>query len=740
MSEGNGQSGSGNGAPEDIKLDEVMREFLSESRENLEDFENVLLESERKVGDSRENLDRLFRCIHSIKGSSAFLQLAKLEEVAHVGETLLGRLRDGRLLLSDRVISALLQLVDVIRRLLDQIEQTGSEDGVQTQEVVRELQLVSQVDDDAVDGDADEETSAKDASVATRAMPLGGGKIRVDVHLLDKLMNLVGELVLARNQVVQLGESDAALGRRDSTVVQRLNLVTTELQETAMKTRMQPLSTVFSRFPRIVRDVAKATGKSVNLQMQGRETELDKSIIEAIQDPLTHLVRNAVDHGIESRDERKKRGKPSEGQLILLGYHEGGMVNIEIHDDGAGIDVAQVKRRAIERGLCTPERVDQLSERETLDFLFSPGFSTAREVTTVSGRGVGMDIVRTKIEQIGGTVDIQTRQGEGTTIKIKIPLTLAIIPALVVSCERTRYAIPQASVLEVVRLDDEDDSLGVEEVQGAPVYRLREKLLPVAYLSRELGLESAARAEGTALVVLQADDRSFGLVVDEVHDTEEIVVKPLWKHLKGLSIYAGATVMGDGRVALILDALGLEQRVTVVTEDAKPRTKSLEEQAVAELKQDQELLLLCEQGQDGRLAIPLTNVARLEEVEPRHVERVGGKTAMQYRGEILPLMELADVLEERRAVPRDAETKTPERRDSIPVVVFGDAGRHFGLMVDGILDILEIKLAVQQRATRRGVLGTMVIQDRITEVLDVEATLERASIRPKARPSARGLA
>ena len=403
-----------------------------------------------------------------------------------------------------------------------------------------------------------------------RGSAVSDSTIRVDVGLLDKLMNLVGELVLARNQVLQFTSQSA-----DSAFLatsQRLNLITTELQGSVMKTRMQPIGNVWSKLPRVVRDLAAACGKEVRLEMEGKETELDKTIIEAIKDPLTHIVRNSVDHGIERPETRVERRKPAEGCLKMRAYHEGGQVIIEITDDGGGIDCERVKQKALQRALITPEQAARMSDHEALYLIFLPGFSTAEKVTNVSGRGVGMDVVKTNIERIGGTVDLQSQPGKGTTLKIKIPLTLAIIPALIVTSGGDRFAIPQVSLLELVRLEVEQASQQIEFIHGAPVYRLRGQLLPFAYLNRELRLNDAdddglkPSVEATTIVVLQADGHPFGLVVDEINDTEEIVVKPLGKQLKGVASFAGATIMGDGRVALILDVLGLAQRAGVVAE------------------------------------------------------------------------------------------------------------------------------------------------------------------------------
>src|SRR5579863_9305112 len=468
-----------------------------------------------------------------------------------------------------------------------------------------------------------EDSDAPQAQAANRAAAgegasrgsVGDSSIRVDVVLLDKLMNLVGELVLARNQVLQfsnLAEDPAIVAPS-----QRLNLITTELQEGVMKTRMQPIGNIWSKFPRTVRDVAMTCGKQVRIEMFGQETELDKTIIEAIKDPLTHLVRNSVDHGIERPEARVATGKSAEGCVTLRAYHEGGQVNIEIGDDGAGLDQEKIRRKAVERSLLTAEKAAQMIEREILNLIFLPGFSTADKITNVSGRGVGMDVVKTNIEKIGGTVDVQSTPGVGTTVKTKIPLTLAIIPGLVVRSGNERFVIPQVSLIELVRIDGDPARTGIEMVHGVPVYRLRGRLLPLVYLAREWKSEKkstgdAAEDDGVNnMVVLQADGRQFGLIVDEIRDTEEIVVKPLDRRLKGLKTFAGATIMGDGMVALILDVMGLALRASIISE-THDRAAAGAAFEVADERGEKQAFLVFIGPDDARMAVPLDTLARLE--------------------------------------------------------------------------------------------------------------------------------
>jgi two-component system chemotaxis sensor kinase CheA len=495
---------------------------------------------------------------------------------------------------------------------------------------------------------------------------------------------------------------------------------------------MQPIGNIWNQFPRTVRDVALGCGKEVGIEMEGKETELDKTIIEAIKDPLTHLVRNSVDHGIELPEDRVKAGKDRSGRLILRAFHEGGQVNIEITDDGAGLNVERIRKKAIERSLITSEQSARLSEREVFNLIFLPGFSTAEKVTNVSGRGVGMDVVKTNVEKIGGTVDVQSALGRGTTVRVKIPLTLAIIPALVVTCGGDRYAIPQVSLLELVRLKADEVAKGIELVHGAPVYRLRGRLLPLVYLDRELKLAPDKRPESERdkavnIVVLQADERQFGLVVDQINDTEEIVVKPLRKQLKTVKTFAGSSIMGDGKVALILDVLGLAQRASVVTETRDRALAGKVAEAAATAGDKQTFLLFAGPG-DSRMAIPLSTLARLEEFPVAQVEMSGSQWVTQYRGRILPLIRLNVVLEERRNKLRALQGPPAADSGPLPVLVLRHDGRSFGLVVEQILDIVEDRADVKSAATRPSVLYSVVIGERVTELLDIPAILRSADL------------
>lgn len=737
---------------------EIIKEFLVESYENLDLLDREFVALEREPA-ARDRIAAVFRTIHTIKGTAGFLGLPRLEALAHAGESVLSLLRDGDIDLTPSTTSALLSMVDGVRAMLKCLEASGNEGNETYASVIEILKAICErpatsdapapllgeillkagaVDpgdlDAAIEQQKDDPRKIGEILLARNSVKpealvdalraqtdahagVSDSSIRVDVGLLDKLMNLVGELVLARNQILQFGAQ-----RKDAAFVstsQRLNLITTELQAGVMRTRMQPIANVWNRLPRVVRDLSVACGKQVRLELEGKETELDRTIIEAIKDPLTHIVRNAIDHGIETSSVRLAAGKSATGVLHLRAFHEGGQVNIEISDDGGGIDPDKVRKKAVQNGLVTADRALHMGDRELLRFIFMPGFSTADRVSNLSGRGVGMDVVRTNIEKIGGTVEVQSQLGHGASIKIKIPLTLAIIPALIVSSRGERFAIPQVSLRELVRLEGDQIRTGVERIHGVPVYRLRGKLLPLVYLHEVLHLVAEAPAATINIVVVRADDRQFGLVVDAVSDTEEIVVKPLGKELKSLSTFAGATIMGDGRVALILDVLGIAQRANVVSE---VRDRSLAENAQESRVsgEEKQALLLFRVCKDSRMAIPLSLVARLEEFPRERLERAGAHDVIQYRGEILRLIDL------RAMLGRSPIGEDEASGDLLQVVVSSENGRSVGLIVHRILDIVEESVAMKHRTSLQGILGAAIIQGKVTDLLDVHAAIRQA--------------
>lgn len=727
--------------------DELVHEFLVESHEGLDQLDQQLLRLEDDPGNV-EVLSAIFRTFHTIKGTSGFFAFSKLEAVAHAAENLLSRLRDGTLQLDTERANVLLRTVDALREILGRVEATGNEGEPSYPELRQELArlidaagapraaappaprpepptnpeaappppeaaAVARTPEAAPTAAAPAAAPAAEGEATGRTAAASETSVRVDVGVLDSLMNLVGELVLARNQILQhvssVDQADLV------STSQRLNRITTDLQEGVMKTRMQPIKTVWSKFPRIVRDLTRACGKRATLRMEGEDTELDRTVLDAIKDPLTHMVRNAIDHAIEPVEERVARGKSPEGTLLLRAYHEGGQVNLEISDDGRGIDLDRVREKAVERGLVTRERLERMTERDVIQLLFLPGFSTAQRVTNVSGRGVGMDVVRTNVEKIGGTVDLHTSRGLGTVVRIKIPLTLAIIPALVVSVGAERYALPQASLLELLRLEDARARDAIEMVHGAPVFRRRGDLLPLVSLCEQLGgpndLQRVLEDGLLNIVVLQADDRQYGLVVDRVHDSEEIVVKPLGPQLRAIPIYAGATIMGDGRVALILDARAIGERAGVLGDNERI-ARLVDDSAGGPDGASERTLLVFELGPGRRGAIPLDTVARLEEIDARRIELAGGQAVIQYREEIMPLVSLNG-----SALGAPGANAGATR---LNVIVHAVGGRNVGLVVDEIHDIVRASVTIDPSLRHRGIRGSVVVADRVTDLVDVD--------------------
>ena len=738
--------------------DEVVTEFLAEAAEILDSLERDLVAVDGGELDPSDVIAGTFRAFHTLKGTSGFLGFDRLGGVAHAGEDLLCAIREGGVHWTRAVTDILLEVLDALRAILDVAARTEKDGDDAYPELVARLRALASPHEPGAPA-ASPPTPAPAPPAAAEPKPVfrptapaptllrqpsptaapapesapavekaqparptapdphpesGEGTLRVPVPVLDGLMGLVGELVLARNQLVC--QEAAREDPRLAATTQRIHQLTTGLQEAVMKARMQPIDNVFSRLPRVARDTAQACGKQVRLVTSGQDTELDKTLLEAIKDPLTHVVRNAVDHGIEQADVRAAAGKPPEGTVSVRAFHDGGQVIVEVEDDGGGVNLGKVRAKAVSLGLVSAEEAERLSERETLELVFRPGFSTAEAVTKISGRGVGMDVVRTNVERIGGSVEMIAVQGRGTTCRIRVPLTLLIVPALIVACRHERFALPQASLVELVRVAPEREAQMVVDVHGSLVLRLRGALLPLLDLAKVLGVGAAGRAPDGALsvVVLAAEGRQFGILVDEVADTEEIVVKPLARRLQALGAFSGATVRGDGRVALVLDVAGIARRSGILA-DADARSGAVAASAAAAVKRP---YLILRGRNDGRLAIALGEVARIEEIAPEAVELVGGAEAMQYRGSVLPLVRIAAALNE--GAGRGGVEHSSEK---LQVVVQRWGGREVGLVVESILDVTEEDVAIDPTRARPGVAGCAVIQGRITEVLDTAAVL-----------------
>jgi two-component system, chemotaxis family, sensor kinase CheA len=736
-------------------MDELTREFLIESQEGLDRMERCLTELEERPQDAGLIGD-IFRSVHTIKGTTGFLGFKRLEKLAHAGENLLGLLREGKLTADGPTITGMLQLLDGLRSILKSIETEASEgEGVDAVLIGRleELQAPAQAHvkqhahakaaahtaqaysattlppvpappahvsepEQAEAGpsvepavapvakapvEADDPTKPRVQATGTAAE----STLRVDVALLNRMMNLVGELVLTRNQVLQATSSDPNM----TMLSRRLDMVTADLRESVMKARMQPVSNIFSKMPRIVRDLSQVLGRRVRLQVEGQDTELDKSLLEAIKDPLTHAVRNSLDHGIEPPDVREAAGKDPEGMLKLKASHEGSHVVIEVSDDGAGIAVEKVRAKALERGLITPERAAHLVERELLQLIFLPGFSTATAVTNVSGRGVGMDVVRTNVEKIGGKVEIDSRVGKGTTLKLRIPLTLAIIPALIVRSVNQSFALPQGALSELVHIPPEMAAASIEWIEDAPLYRLRGKLLPLVFLDRLLmpGVEHKVATErDNFIAVLDADGRRFGLVVDGLADPEEIVVKPLSAVLKDIGLYSGATVLGNADLALILDPSSIAMKAGIAMSSQEEAARAAEAESNAEAAKSPEYLLVEVAGRQA--AVPLADVLRIEQLKVSRIEYIGYRPVLNFEGQLLPVEDSGGVLAAAQGNP-DAQ---------IIVVVCSEGNRQVGIAVSHVLDVAAGGDLFEAGSDRR-TSGVTLLKSRVTGVVDLGA-------------------
>jgi two-component system, chemotaxis family, sensor kinase CheA len=528
--------------------------------------------------------------------------------------------------------------------------------------------------------------------------------IRVNVDTLEHLMTMVSELVLTRNQLLEIArrQDDSAY----KVPLQRLSHVTAELQEGVMKTRMQPIGNAWQKLPRVIRDLSAELGKKIELVMQGSETELDRQVLEVIKDPLTHMVRNSADHGIETPAERRALGKPERGTIRLNAYHEGGTITIEIADDGKGLNYAAIRKKAVERGVASEAEIERMSDAQIGKFIFHPGFSTAQAVTAVSGRGVGMDVVKTNIELIGGTVEIRSDQGEGTTFTIKIPLTLAIVAALIVSACDQRFAIPQVAVLELVRIKPGSDH-AIERINSSPVLRLRDRLLPIVPISKLLGLSGAEADAGEEgfVVVTQVGRQRFGILVDGVFHTEEIVVKPMSSKLRHIQLFSGNTILGDGAVVLIIDPNGVARMVGSCAGDSRFNTEEPAEEETAE-ESENTTLLVFRGGSQSHKAVPLSLVTRLEEIDASKIEWVGGRPLIQYRGHLMPLV----------AADANIEIK---KEGTQALIVFSYEDRSMGLVVDEIVDIVDDTLNIELVNDRSDLVGSAVVRGRATEVVNV---------------------
>lgn len=715
-----------------IEDEELLGEFIVESNEHLANIENELLAIEEGGANIDVDLvNKVFRGVHSIKGAAGFLGLSTIKELAHSLENLLNKIRSKELVPDSENTTLMLRAGDTLRVLINDAANSNSTD---VSDQIAALDGVVDGAGAAAPTDTTEDTpepaepevAPQPAPVEVAAAPVAPptpaepaanksaapaveSSIRVSVGVLDQLMNLAGELVLSRNQLMQAVISQERMGLEAA--AGDLDQVTSSLQEAIMQTRMQPIGSVFGKFPRIVRDLSSQLGKQCKIEIEGKEVEVDKTIIEAIGDPLTHLIRNSVDHGVESPEKRAAAKKNPEGTVWLRAFHKAGKVCIEIQDDGGGIDPAKLKGKALERGLISADRAEQMSDREAVRLIFHPGFSTAEKVSDVSGRGVGMDVVRTNIEKLGGNVDVDSEVGVGTNIRVTLPLTLAIIPSMIVKCGGERLALPQANIAELVRLRPGEVSSRIDRVKSAEVLRLRGALLPLVRLDKSLGMlpqDTTDQNSPMNIIVCETGQVRYGLIVDGIHDSEEIVVKPLGMHLKGCNCLAGATILGNGRVALIIDAAGIASEAGVqLTHESNEQEESMHQGG--EHQNSQSLLLFSSDPAD-RFAVPMGIVARIERVRSDQIDTVGGQELLQYRGTTLPLVAVEDKL----------NVKARPTFERVYVIVFTLGEREVGLIAPQLEDIREVVCVIDDETFREpGVAGSLVIDDRATRLLDV---------------------
>ena len=744
-------------------MDDLLREFLTETSESLDVVDVELVRFEQDPNNAGI-LDNIFRLVHTIKGTCGFLGLPRLEALAHAAETLMGKFRDGMPVTGDAV-TLILSTIDRLKQVLADLEQNEQEPEGSDADLIGELErratdgtaaaapaaaapakkeepkqavgsIIAQtlerplrpgeVSLDELERAFRETASEAPKVEAKKAEPkkaeakpaarkaagepdeektdtkVANQSIRVNVETLENLMTMVSELVLTRNQLLEIVRR-----HEDSEFkvpLQRLSNVTAELQEGVMKTRMQPIGNAWQKLPRIVRDLSAELEKDIELEMHGAETELDRQVLDLIKDPLTHMVRNSADHGLETPEERRNAKKPEKGTIRLSAYHEGGHIIIEISDNGRGLNTERIKAKAIANGLASEIDAEKMTEAQIHKFIFAPGFSTAAKVTSVSGRGVGMDVVRTNIDQIGGTIDVKSVMGEGSSFTIKIPLTLAIVSALIVEASGDRFAIPQLSVIELVRAQTNSEHR-IERIKDTPVLRLRNKLLPLIHLKKLLKIDDGGESEpeNGFIVVTQVGNQTFGIVVDGVFHTEEIVVKPMSTKLRHINMFSGNTILGDGSVIMIIDPNGIAQSVGSSTATTSEEESEAQRNAAIEKTIS---LLVFRAGSPEPKAVPLSLVTRLEEVDSKKIEFSNGRHLVQYRGQLMPLIRVTE----------DVRVKTEGAQ---PLLVFSDAGRSMGLVVDEIVDIVEDKLDIQVGSETPGVLGSAVVKGQATEIIDV---------------------
>jgi two-component system chemotaxis sensor kinase CheA len=699
---------------------EILQAFVEESRENLDALDRDLVVLETRPDDP-DLLAQVYRAVHTIKGTCGFLGFGRLEALTHSGEDLLDALRSGKLALDADITTSLLRLIDVVRVVLDRIEATGDEGDDDNSEVIAALaghlegeSARTTVPDRAVEVDPAAPVVEALPGAVTPLVQAQESSVRVDVGVLDNLMDLVGELVLTRGQIAHVAADDDEGPLRPA--YRLLDRITTELQESVMRARLQPVGVVTGKFPRIARDLATSMGKRVRVELDGEEVGVDRAVNETLKEALLHLVRNAVDHGLETPDERIAAGKDPEGCLRIRASHAGGRVQVEISDDGRGVDPKRLAARAVSAGALTRGDADALTAHGALQLMFLPGLSTKDEVTTVSGRGVGMDAVRESLDQLGASIEVASEIGSGTVFRINVPLTLAILPSVLVWSGGQRYALPQIHVREVVHLEPDEVLRSVDDVDGVRIHRLRGRLLPLVAMSEQMRV-SPTSLPGLTIVVVELDGRRFGITVDAVGDTVEAVVEPLTQATRSIAMFAGVTLLADGQAALIVNLDELAAAAGLVT----TRVDAAAPAEAPATTQERSLLLATAAG-GARVAVPLAAVVRLEHFPGERVQRSRGGDVIDYGDAILPLLPASQVLAGLGA----GEHASLGRAEYVPTIVCRSSAGSVGLVVERIDDVVAEPARSSSDASEPSVGRRVVIDDTVTELIDIDALIATA--------------
>lgn len=753
-----------------LQNEEYIESFVEEARTHIEVAENSLIKIDLAAPD-KETINSIFRAVHSMKGTAGFFNLNNIVSLSHCMENILGEVRSGKKGISSDMIDVLIGSIDKLKELVEDVlnseernikkcldslkkfmdsNETKSFENETPQKEV-EVAVQEDIQENSVQEDAltdklptlenmctnleslvsctneinknlnpiieNENENIKDKLSGTKRSVNVEDSIRVHISLLNNLLNLASEMVLGRNQLIRGMEKHRKLIPGIDSILQNIDHITTELQEKVMQTRMQTVANVFNKFPRLIRDLSKKLGKEIDLKIEGAEVELDKSIIETLADPLTHLIRNAADHGIELPDDRQKAGKPRYGTINMCAYHESGYVNIDIIDDGKGINVEKIKQKAFEKGLIERYDLNGMNEHEALQLLFKPGFSTADEITDVSGRGVGMDVVKNNIDKMGGTIEIFTAIDKGTTFRLLLPLTLAIIPSIIVEVQNQKFALPQVNLQEIVRIKPGDEQRKIEFVNNAEVLRLRGGLLPIVPLADVIELPKVENKNRiTRVLVVKIGSKKIGLCVDGIYGSEEILVKPLPLFIKECRCYSGVTIMGDGKIAMILDPEGIIEKANMHFADTLEDKNSIKDDTEEILLREQQSLLIFKCSGEESLAVDLSMVSRVEEIQKEDIEHLGDCEFIKFRGDTLRVIRPEDYL------PISRNNASEQK---MYVIIPKFLGCSIGIIIRQIEDTIQTRIKfASEGIDSKGIIGATIIGDRIVNLLNVYELFE----------------